>query len=114
MPDAPVPPLVVYPELWRQSREQHPHDWQWPDQLRALCRLARDYRRTHPRVVNALPDGERLFLQSLAQIDTEQFVAMLRSDFAHEQNPMLRIDPSDRYVEQPVATTMNGHKVFDA
>ena len=108
MPDA--PPLHVYPRLWQQSREQFPSDAQWPDQLRCLCRLARDYRRAHARVVNALPEGERLFLQALDQVDVEDMIATLRSDFPHERNPMLRIDPSDPFVEKP---TMNGHKVFN-
>jgi hypothetical protein len=109
---AEVPPLVVYPKLWRQSRDQYPHDWQWPDQLRALCQLARDWRQNNRAVYRRLPDGERLFLRSLAEIDTAEFITMLRNDFPHEANPMLRIDPSDPFVEKPY---MNGHKVkFDA
>ena len=113
MPD--VPPLHVYPRLWSESRLKYPRDEQWPDQLRCLCRLARDYRKANPRVVKALPDGERLFLQGLAEIDTAEFIAMLRNDFPRERNPMLRIDPSDPFVEKPPGHTMNGHKVrFDA
>jgi hypothetical protein len=108
---AEVPPLVVYPELWRQSRALHPHDWQWPDQLRCLCRLARDYRRKHRAAFIKLPEGERLFLQALDQVDVEDFIATLKSDFPHEANPMLRIDPSDPFVEKPY---MNGHRVFNA
>jgi hypothetical protein len=108
MPD--VPPLHVYPRLWTESRLKFPRDEQWPDQLRLLCKLAHDYREAHPRVVKALPDGERLFLQSLAEIDTAEFIDMLRSDFPHEANPMLRIDPSDPFVEQPVTTRMNGKR----
>src|SRR5262249_41147756 len=64
------PPLSVYPELWRQSREQCPDNWQ--DQFRCLCALARDYRREHRAVVKTLPEGERLFLQALDQYDVEE------------------------------------------
>ena len=111
MPDAPVPPLVVYPRLWTESRNQYPHDWQWPDQLRCLCRLARDFRRQHRAEVMACGGGERLFLQSLDQVDVEDFIATLKSDFPHDQNPMLRIDPSDPFVEQTQLTPiMNGRR----
>jgi hypothetical protein len=88
-----APPLRVYPALWNESRRQFPHDWQWPDQLRCLCALARDYRRHHGRICNALPPGERLFLRSLATLDPDELIAMLRVDFPHEANPMRRIDP---------------------
>jgi hypothetical protein len=114
MPDAPVPPLLVYPELWQQSRERYPHDWQWPDQLRHLCALARAFRRQHRAEVGACGEGERLFLQSLAQIDVEDFIVTLRSDFPNESNPMLRIDPSDPYVDRSqypsLYPTMNGKR----
>jgi hypothetical protein len=109
MPDA--PPLHVYPRLWTESRNRYPHDWQWPDQLRCLCELVRDYRQNDRAAYCRLPDGERLFLQALDQCDPAEIIAMLRSDFPDEPNPMLRIDPSDPYVEQP---RLNGHKVFDA
>jgi hypothetical protein len=92
--------------MWAESRARFPHDWQWPDQLRCLCALTRDYRRRHGRICNALPPGERLFLESLDEIDVDEFIAMLRSDYPDEANPMLRIDPSDPLVEKPV--TMNG------
>jgi hypothetical protein len=116
MPDS-APPLHVYPHLWTESRNQYPHDHQWPDQLRCLCALARAYRKANPKVVNALPAGERLFLQSLDQIDVEDFIETLKSDFPGEPNPMLRIDPSDPGVtnkeDYPELYSMNGHK-FDA
>jgi hypothetical protein len=67
------PPLRVYPELWRQSREQFPDNWQ--DQFRCLCALARDYRREHRAVVKTLPEGERLFLQALDQYDVEEMTS---------------------------------------
>jgi hypothetical protein len=104
MPD--VPPLHVYPRLWTESRLKFPRDEQWPDQLRLLCQLARAWRHNNRAVYRRLSDGERLFLQSLAEIDTAEFIAMLRNDFPRERNPMLRIDPSDPCVEQP---TMNEH-----
>jgi hypothetical protein len=75
------PPLHVYPALWRQSRAQYPHDAQWPDQLRLLCQLARDYRRAHRREVKALPPGERLFLQCLDEVDVEDLITTLRHDY---------------------------------
>jgi hypothetical protein len=80
MPDVP-PPLHVYPRLWTESRLKFPHDHQWPDQLRFLCQLARDYRKANPRVINALPEGERLFLQSLDQVDVDDLIATLQADF---------------------------------
>jgi hypothetical protein len=101
MPDAPVSPLLVYPFLWAESHAQHPHDWQWPDQLRCLCRLARDFRRANRAEVMACGKGERLFLQALDQVDVEDMIATLKSDFPHELNPMLRIDPFAPCVEQP-------------
>jgi hypothetical protein len=106
MPD--VPELRIYPRLWTESRNRYPHDWQWPDQLRLLCKLARDFRRNHRAEVKACGPGERLFLQSLDQVDVEDMIATLRSDYPGEANPMLRIDPSDPYVEKPY---MNGHKL---
>jgi hypothetical protein len=103
-------PLLVYPELWRQSRDQYPHDWQWPDQLRCLCRLARDFRLKHHAEVMACGKGERLLLQALDQCDSAEIIAMLKSDFPHEPNPMLRIDPSDPCVGEPATATMNGKR----
>ena len=100
------PPLRVYPELWRQSREQCPDNWQ--DQFRCLCALARDYRREHRAVVKTLPEGERLFLQALDQYDVEDIIATIAADFPDEPNPLLRLDPSDPFVERPVKV-VNGH-----
>jgi len=113
MPDVP-PPLRVFPHLWRQSRERFPNDWQWPDQLRCLCALARDYRRQHRAAVRACGEGERMFLRALDEIDPAEFIEMLRTDFPHEANPMLRIDPSDPFVDKSpypdLYPVMNGHK----
>jgi hypothetical protein len=99
MPDVP-PPLVVYPQLWTESRLKFPHDWQWPEQFRLLCALARDYRKNNRAAYRRLPEGERLFLQALDQVDVEDFIATLRSNYPRDLNPMLRIDPSDPYVDK--------------
>jgi hypothetical protein len=119
MPDAPVPPLRVFPELWRQSREQYPLDQEWPDQLRLLCKLAHDFRRQHCAVVKTCGRGEQLFLKSLDLIDVEDFILSLRAEYPDEPNPMLRIDPNDPGVDRSqypdIYPTMNGHKVdYDA
>ena len=92
------PPLRVYPELWRQSRAQHPHDWR--NQFRCLCRLARDYRRDHRAMVLACGHGERLFLQALDQCDPQEIIDAMVADFPSEPNPLLRIDPSDPFVDK--------------
>jgi hypothetical protein len=114
MPD--VPALQIYPRLWQQSFEQHPASW--PDQFRALCQLARAYRREHRAACRRLPEGERLFLQALDQCDPEDMIATLQHDFPDEANPLLRIDPADPYVDHsqyPEIYAMNGHAVkFDA
>jgi hypothetical protein len=99
--DAPsVPPLQIYPSLWAASRRQFPRDEQWEDQFRCLCALARRYRRKNRAEYCRLPEGERLFLQSLDQVDVEDFIATLRSKYPRDPNPMLRIDPSDPYVDK--------------
>jgi hypothetical protein len=115
MPDySSVPRLVVYPFLWDQSRQRFPFDYQWPDQLRLLCRLAREYRRAHGREVNALPQGERMFLQCLDEVDVEDLITTLRNDYPGEANPMVRIDPADPGVDRSqypgLYPEMNGRK----
>jgi hypothetical protein len=92
-----VPPLVAYPELWKQSLDRHPADWR--AQLRSLCALARMYRRDHRRDYTKLPLGEKRFLQALATVDVGDFIRALESDYPDE-NPMTRIDPSDPYVDK--------------
>jgi hypothetical protein len=108
MPD--VPPLVVYPGLWELSRASFPDDAQWPDQLKLLCALARDYRCAHAREVSALPPGEQLFLQSLAEVDTADLIETLRKDYPGE-NPLMRIAPDDYnpHLDPQYRRTMNGH-----
>jgi hypothetical protein len=112
MPD--VPPLHVYPRLWTESRNLYPHDYQWPDQLRLLCKLAGAYRKAHPKVVNALPAGERMFLQCLDEVDVGDLITTLRHDYPGEANPMLRIDPADPGVDRAqypgLYPEMNGRK----
>jgi hypothetical protein len=112
MPDAPVPPLVVYPHLWQQSRERHPTCWQ--DQFRCLCELARAFRIEHRATVVTLSDGERMMLQALDQVDVEDMIITLESDFPDEPNPLLRIDPSDPFVDKSqypgMYPTMNGKR----
>jgi hypothetical protein len=107
MPDAPVPPLVVYPQLWRRSHDLHPHNWR--DQFRCLCALARDYRREHARRCNALPEGERLFLQALDQCDVEDLITSMIAWADPGENPLQRFDPGDPHLQR-----LNGHEVLDA
>jgi hypothetical protein len=38
-------------------------------------------------------------------------IAIMVADFPYDSNPLLRIDPSDPFVEAP---QVNGHKVLDA
>jgi hypothetical protein len=98
MPNAPAPPLVVYPHLWQQSRERHPTSWQ--DQFRCLCQLARAYRREHRATVMTCSEGEQMMLQALDQVDVEDMIITLEIDFPDESNPLLRIDPSDPFVDK--------------
>ena len=98
MPESSAPPLVVYPELWRQSLLQHPHDWR--AQFRCLCQLARTWRENNRAASRCLPDGERMMLQALDQVDVEDMITTLESDFPDESNPLLRIDPSDPFVDK--------------
>jgi hypothetical protein len=98
MPESSAPPLVVYPELWRQSLLQHPDDWR--AQFRCLCQLARAYRREHRATVMTCSEGERMMLQALDQVDVEDFIITIESYFPDEPNPLLRIDPSDPFVDK--------------
>jgi hypothetical protein len=94
------PALQIYPSLWEQSRARYPDDAQWPDQFRTLCALARDYRHNNRTAYRRLPEGERLFIQSLATVDIDDFIATLQTKYPRDPNPMLRIDPSDPYVDK--------------
>jgi hypothetical protein len=40
------------------------------------------------------------FLQALAEVDVEDFIATLKSNYPNEVNPNLRIDPSDPFVDR--------------
>jgi hypothetical protein len=94
MPDhSSVPQLRVYPMLWERSVSRHPRDWQ--KQLRALCALARMYRRDHRADYRRLPLGEKRFLQALATVDVGDLIRTLQNDYPGEDNPLLRIDPAD-------------------
>jgi hypothetical protein len=98
MPDySHVPQLRIYPMLWERSLSRHPHDWR--AQLRSLCPLARMYRRDHRRDYTKLPLGEKRFLQALATVEVGDLIRTLETDYPDE-NPMLRIDPSDPYVDK--------------
>jgi hypothetical protein len=71
-----------------------------------LCKLARAYRQNNRATYVKLPQGEKLFLQALDQIDTGEFIAM-----SHEKNPMLRIAPDDENPYDPqYRRTMNGKR----
>jgi hypothetical protein len=94
------PPLRVYPSLWVASRERFPDDAQWPDQFRLLCQLADGYRKRNRAAYRRLPEGERLFIQSLATVNVDDFIATLSSKYPHDCNPMLRVDPSDPFVDR--------------
>jgi hypothetical protein len=108
MPEAP-PDLVVYPRLWRQSLLQHPSDWR--AQFHCLCRLVRDYRRQHRAAVKRCGEGERLFLQSLDQCDTDDIIRTIETEWAKgSAHPLWALDPD----YQPPIVTTNGHKVLDA
>jgi hypothetical protein len=106
-----APRLVVYPELWRRSVAQHPQDWK--AQFRCLCAHVRTYRRSHGRLVDALPDGERLFLQALGEGDPEELIALILESTRHlppHTSPLAPLDPAD-----PLVPKLNGHKMlFDA
>jgi hypothetical protein len=116
MPDySSVPPLVAYPELWKQSLDRHPADWR--AQLRSLCALARVYRRVERAAYKALPPGEKMFLQALATVGVTDLIRTLESDYRGEVNPLLRISPDDPYVRKedfPGIYPMNGKRYFHA
>jgi hypothetical protein len=97
MPDAPA--LRVYPQLWQQSLQQHPTSWQ--DQFRCLCALASNYRKTNRADYRRLPEGEKLFLQSLAECDVEDLVHTIATEWGRDlAHPLLPFDPSPPDVDK--------------
>ena len=100
--------------MWQQSLKQHPTSWK--DQFRALCRLAAAYRREHRADYVKLPRGEKLFLQVLDQCDPQEIIDATVDDFPDEPNPLLRLDPSDPFVDKSqypgMYPTMNGKRYY--
>jgi hypothetical protein len=75
--------------------------------------LASNYRRQHARTCNALPEGERLFLQSLAQCDVEDLISsMMAWADPGEINPLQRYDPFA--APETSSATMNGKRYHHA
>jgi hypothetical protein len=108
----PVPPLVVYPSLWRQAVEQHPRgpDYDWRDRWRALTRLAREFRRGPFVHLLALAGrGERALIQSLAECNVEVMALEFAAVFP-DADPLQRLDPTGPFVAvQPAPNSTENH-----